>query len=222
MSTPPSVQIPDTPREKLMHSGPQALSDVELLAVLLGSGTQQSDVFNLAEKALKVVDSRNHELRYSHLQEVVGFGTAKSCLIVAALEFARRRIRPEGVRIRRASDVLPLVSHLADRRQEHFICISLNGAHEVIATRILTVGLANTAHVHPREVFSDPITDRACAVIAAHNHPSGDCTPSTEDIMVTTRLRHAGETLGIPLLDHIVFSRRGFYSFRESGTLSGN
>ena len=114
-------------------------------------------------------------------------------------------------------DVLPLIRHYADRKQEHFLCISLNGAKEVIATRTVSVGLVNKTQVHPREVFADPITDRASAVIVAHNHPSGALTPSKEDFEVTRQLKKAGETLGIRLLDHIIFNHNSYYNFLENG-----
>jgi DNA repair protein RadC len=115
--------------------------------------------------------------------------------------------------------VLPLIRHLADRKQEHFVCVSLNGANEVIATRIVSVGLVNRTQVHPREVFADPITDRATAVIVAHNHPSGSLEPSREDLDITRQIKSAGEILGIKLLDHVVFNQKGYYSFCEKGLL---
>jgi DNA repair protein RadC len=149
----------------------------------------------------------------------VGVGPAKASLIAAALEFARRRIRPEGLRISFPPDVLPLIRHYADRRQEHFISVSLNGANEVIAARVVSVGLVNKTQVHPREVFADPLTDCAAAVIVAHNHPSGTLEPSQEDIETTGRLKSAGEILGIRLLDHIVFNQKGYCSFLEKGLL---
>ena len=149
------------------------------------------------------------------LKSVGGVGLAIATLIAAALEFARRRIRPEGLRIGFPADVLPLIMNYADRKQEHFLCVSINGANEVIATRVISVGLANKSQVHPREVFADAITDRASAVIIAHNHPSGPLTPSREDIEVTTRLKGVGELLGIKLLDRIVFNAKGHYSFLE-------
>jgi len=108
---------------------------------------------------------------------------------------------------------------MADRKQEHFLCISLNGANEVIATRTISVGLVNKTQVHPREVFADPITDRASAIIIAHNHPTGGLAPSKEDIEITMRLKKAGETLGIKLLDHIIFSHKGHYSFLENNDI---
>jgi DNA repair protein RadC len=113
--------------------------------------------------------------------------------------------------------VLPLIRHYADRKQEHFICVSLNGANEVIATRVVSVGLVNKTQVHPREVFADSITDRATAVIVAHNHPSGSLEPSREDFEITDRIKSPGEVLGIRLLDHIVFNQKGYYSFCEKG-----
>ncbi|MCD6184806.1 MAG: DNA repair protein RadC [Deltaproteobacteria bacterium] len=209
----------ERPREKLQQKGPRALSDLELLAILLGSGTKSHDVMTLAGRILKVLDKGNAEPGVKDLQEIDGVGPAKATLIAAALEFARRRIRPEGFKIAFPPDVLPLIQNYADRKQEHFICISLNGANEVINTRVVSVGLVNKTQVHPREVFADPITDRASAVIVAHNHPAGGLIPSKEDIAVTRRLKDAGETLGIKLLDHIIFNHKGYYSFLETGEL---
>ena len=207
----------ERPREKLQAKGPEALSDLELMAILLGSGTKGSDVLTVAGRIVKVLDGRNEKLGLGELQEIEGVGPAKASLIAAALEFARRRIRPEGLRISFPPDVLPLIRHFADRRQEHFICVSLNGANEVIATRVVSVGLVNKTQVHPREVFADPITDRASAVIVAHNHPSGSLEPSKEDLDITAQLKSAAEILGIRLLDHIVFNQKGYYSFLEKG-----
>ncbi|HUX11678.1 MAG TPA: JAB domain-containing protein, partial [Spirochaetia bacterium] len=146
--------------------------------------------------------------------------SAKAALLSAAIEFSRRQLCPERRRIAFPADVLPLVRHFADRKQEHFISLSLNGAHEVSAVRVVSVGLVNRTIVHPREVYADPVTDRASAVIVCHNHPSGNVDPSSEDREVTRRLAAAGETLGIPLLDHVVFSERAYYSFLEHGEIA--
>jgi len=219
MATFRSLAINDRPRERLAKDGAGALSDVELLAVILGRGTAGRDLFRVAQEALHEIDRRNGCLSQRDLLGIRGIGAAQAGLIIAAMEFARRRIRPEGQKIREAQDIIPLVQHLADRKQEHFLCTSLNGAHEVIKTRVVTVGLLNSSQVHPREVFSDPIADRAAAVIVAHNHPSGDLTPSTEDIRVTEKLKAAGEILGIKLLDHVVFGVKGYVSFNERGLI---
>jgi DNA repair protein RadC len=205
----------DRPREKLQQKGAEALSDVELLAILLGSGTQKHDVMEVAERILKVVDGNKGKVSIEELQKIEGVGLAKATLIAAALEFVRRRIRPEGLKITFPVDVLPLIRHYADRKQEHFICVSINGANEVITTRVISVGLVNRTQVHPREVFADPITDRASAIIVAHNHPSGALIPSKEDLEITSQLKTAGEILGIKLLDHIIFNGKGYYSLLE-------
>jgi DNA repair protein RadC len=212
------IPVSERPREKLIARGASALSDMELLAIILGSGTKGKSVLSLAKEVLMAVDGKNGALLVEDLRVVDGIGTAKACLLTAAVEFARRRIHPEGTKIRGPEDVLPLIQHLADRPQEHVVCISLNGAHEVIAVRIVTVGLVNASQIHPREVFSDPLKDRACSIIVAHNHPSGELEPSPEDLAATRTIYDAGKTLGINLLDHLIFSKRGYVSLKERGT----
>ena len=210
-----NLNILDRPREKLTRLGAKILSDQELLAVLLGTGTKSVPVLSLAAKVVAELDRNYANLSLADLVKIPGLGSAKASMIMAAIELSRRRICSEGVRIKEPKDVIPLIAHLADRKQETFICISLNGAHEVIASRIVTIGLANLCQVHPREVFADPITDRACSVIVAHNHPSGNLNPSNEDKIVTERLKQAAVILGIKFLDHIIFSKRGFYSIES-------
>lgn len=210
----------DRPREKLQKKGPEALSDIELMAILLGSGTKGHDVMKVSSRILKVLDGNAKQPSIEELQQIEGVGFAKATSITAALEFARRRIRPEGLKILFPADILPLIQNYADRKQEHFICISINGANEVIKSRVVSVGLVNKTQVHPREVFADPITDRASAIIVAHNHPAGDLAPSTEDKEITGQLKSAGEILGVRLLDHIIFNKKGYYSFLENGELT--
>ena len=206
----------ERPREKLQQLGAGALSDTELIAILLGSGTRKYDVMELSNRIIRAVDNSKGKPDLEELLSIDGVGLAKATLISAALEFSRRRINPDGMKISFPTDVLPLIRHYADRKQEHFICISINGANEVIATRVVTIGLVNRSHVHPREVFADPITDRASAVIVAHNHPIGSLEPSREDREVTAMLKAAGKTLGIKLMDHIIFNKKGYYSFLEN------
>jgi len=202
----------ERPREKLLAKGAVNLSDEELLAVILGKGTRNIDVLSLAKKIISEIDDKGITISANELQEIGGMGVAKSALVAAAFEFVRRRIKPEGMRIQNPEDVLPLVRHYADRRQEHFIVVSLNGANEVINVRVVTKGLLNRTQVHPREVFAEAISDRAAAVILAHNHTSSNLQPSEEDIKVTERLVEAGKILGINVLDHLVFNEKGFNS----------
>lgn len=152
-------------------------------------------------------------------QKIKGVGLAKSTLILAAFEFAQRRIKPEGWRISFPADVLPLITHFADRKKEYLICISLNGAQEVITSRVVSVGRVNVNQVYPREVFADPIVDRAAAVILAQNRPAGGVEPGREDFELARRLKIAGEILGVKVLDYVIFDRKGYYSFLERGEI---
>jgi DNA repair protein RadC len=213
------LPIHERPREKLIERGVRALSDSELLALVIGSGIRGHDCLSIAGRMVEVLDNDPVSADPERLRKIKGVGWARALSITAALEFARRRIRPEGIKITFPTDAIPLVQPFAQRKQEHFLCLSLNGAHEIMAIRVVTIGLVDKTHVHPREVFADPITDRASAIIAAHNHPSGCLSPSREDREVTTQLRDAGELLGIKLLDHIIFNHRGYYSFLEEGAL---
>ena len=217
----PIDQIPaqDRPREKLLARGAKALSDQELLAILLGKGTTAIDVMTLADKLAKVVDEKGLNLRAEDLKQFGAVGDAKATLILAAIEFARRRIKPEGTKIETPADILPLVRHFADRKQEHFICATVNGANEVLNVRVISIGLIDRSPVHPREVFADAVADRASGIIVAHNHPAGPLEPSSSDLTVTRQLKSAGEIVGIELLDHIIFNRTGYFSFLENGTL---
>jgi len=205
------------PREKLLEKGATALSDQELIAILIGSGQKDRDVMTISNKLRKVLLQEGGNFSLDSLLRVEGIGPAKGCQILAGFELARRYLLTEEYKITKADDVLPLLSEIKDKKQEHFISISLNGANEVIETRIVTVGLLNQSQIHPREVFADVITDRAASVILGHNHPSGSLNPSNQDIATHKRLKEAGELLGINVLDHIIISKKGYFSFQENG-----
>jgi DNA repair protein RadC len=213
------IPIEDRPREKLLRQGAAALSDQELLAVLLGKGTPGMDVMQLAAKLARVIDEKGLGVRAEDLTEFDGMGDAKATLILAAIEFARRRIKPEGAKITTPADLLPHVRHFADRKQEHFLCASINGANEILNIRVVSIGLIDRSPVHPREVFADALADRASAIIVAHNHPAGSLEPSPADVEVTAQLKAAGSVVGIALLDHIIFNRTDYFSFLEAGRL---
>lgn len=209
----------DRPREKLLRKGAAALSDQELLAVLLGKGTRRMDVMKLAANLAKVIDAKGLDVQADDLREFDGVGDAKATVVLAALEFARRRIKPDGVKIETPADLLPHIRHFADRRQEHFLCVSINGANEILNVRVVSIGLVDRTPVHPREVFAEALSDRASAIIVAHNHPTGGLEPSAADVEVTKQLKAAGVVMGIALLDHIIFNHTGYFSFLESGRL---
>ena len=213
------LPLNERPREKLLEKGAKALSDQELLAIILGKGTQKNDVLSLSKKIVKVIDAKGLEFQAKDIIEIDGIGEAKATAISAAFEFVRRRIKPEGLKIKFPADILPLIQHYGDRKQEHFICVSINGANEVMNVRVVTIGIVNKSQVHPREVFADVIAERASAVIIAHNHPDGDLMPSNEDLQITKRLKEAAIILGLNLLDHIIFNTKGYYSFAEKNKL---
>lgn len=207
------------PREKLKEKGEQALSDVELLAVILGSGNKNQDVMNLAAIVVRQLAKHKGNISLETLTAIPGIGLAKAAQILASFELARRYIIKDTIKISNAQDVLPLLHDIADKQQEYFVGISLNGANEMIEKRIVTVGLLNKCQVHPREVFADVITDRAASVILAHNHPSGELKPSDSDLNIHEQLMEAGKILGISVLDHIIVTRKGYYSFQEQGLI---
>ena len=198
-------------KEKLRRYGPSYLKDSDLAALILRTGTRDEPSSALAEKVIDILDKYRGENVMEHLENLSGVGPGRAAALAAACELGRRYSGYARKQIMTAADLLPYVLHYSDRKQEHFVCASFTGAHEIIAIRTVSVGLLNKTLVHPREVFADPIADRAAAVIVCHNHPSGDATPSDEDLQITWRLADAGEILGIKLLDHIIIAANGGY-----------
>jgi DNA repair protein RadC len=207
----------DRPREKMGAKGAHALTDEELVQVILGRGVQGHDVRAMSKEIAKIIQEKKAGLAEADLTAIHGMGPAKAYQVLAAFELARRHLLKDTVRITTAADALPLLADIAGRQQEHFLCISLNGANEVIEKRTVTIGLLDRSQVHPREVFADVIADRAAAVIFAHNHPSGELKPSDADMKMHEQLTQAAKILGIRVLDQIIITRKGHYSFQEAG-----
>jgi len=215
---PRSLPKEDRPRERLLRGGAESLSDEDLLAVMLVSGIRGKNVTFFSRKLLAELNGVKEIPSAEELRDRVGLGISKACTIAAMLEFGRRKWAG-GQRIQYPRDIYNIIWHHADRRQERFLCLSLNSAHELLASRIVTIGLVNRTIVHPREVFADPIHDRASAIAVAHNHPSGNLQPSDEDREITQRLQSAGNILGIELLDHLIFSESSYLSLRQEGLI---
>jgi len=207
------------PREKLRDKGASALTDEELVAAILGMGTAGIDVRTIARQVAGLIREHKTGLTLEHLLAVPGVGLAKAGQILSAFELARRHLLKDTVKITVAQDILPLVADIAGKQQEYFVCISLNGANEVIEKRVVTIGLLDKTSVHPREVFADVIADRAAAVIFAHNHPSGELQPSEADLRMHEQLTEAAKILGIRVIDHMIIARKGYYSFQEAGII---
>lgn len=198
----------DRPREKLQTKGPAALSDFELLQALIGSGNKQADVSKIAKDLLKIIQRNGADLSYEQLKQITGMGSAKITELLAAIELAKRYlIDSDRPIIDSPEKVVEQLADIRDKKQEYFVCLTLDGANRLIAKRIITIGTLTASLVHPREVFADAITDRAASIIVAHNHPSGNNKPSDADIEITKRLQETGKLIGINLIDHIIVTK---------------
>ncbi len=211
----------DGPREKLERNGVSSLTDKELVMVLIGSGNSKCGVKEISDEVLKMLD-KNPNVSYDELRQIRGLGNAKTATVLASIELGRRKIKQKPKFLGTPGEIYQEIKHYASREQEHFIVILFNGALETLGTFVCTIGLIDKSLVHPREVFSPAIGKRAIGIAIAHNHPSGILTPSKNDIDITNRLIKAGNILGIKVLDHIVFSDEGYYSFMENGLMGRN
>jgi len=209
----------DKPREKLLKKGVEALKNDELLAILLGTGVQGKDVRKLAKEIVSLMDSDFDRLSIQNLCDIHGLGQAKASQILASLELSKRYLIRSNKRITSAEDVYDELRPFSTKRQEHFLTITLDGASHIINTRTVFIGTLNQSLVHPREVYADAIADRAAGIIIAHNHPSGTLEASRADIQITQRLKEVSKLVGIELLDHVILSKNGFYSFSDEGLL---
>ncbi|MBU1667970.1 DNA repair protein RadC [bacterium] len=209
----------DKPREKLVKKGVQSLKNDELLSVLLGSGIQGKDVRKLSREIVALLDSSFHTLNLEQLCNIHGLGIAKASQILASIELAKRYTSQGNKKITSAEDVYNELKPFATKQQEYFLTITLDGASHIINTRTVFIGTLNQSLVHPREVFTDAIADRAAGIIIAHNHPSGTLRASRADIQITQRLDEVSKLVGIELLDHVILARDGFYSFADEGLL---
>jgi DNA repair protein RadC len=210
-------QLPaaDRPREKLRTKGPQALSDFELLEVVIGKGAPNTDVGTIARSVQKQLRRGTNNLTYEKLLHIKGVSDATAGKILAAIELARRHLLKDNEPLNTIADYVARLDEIRTKQQEYFVCLSLDGGQRLIAKRTITIGTLNTALAHPREVFADAIADRAASVVLAHNHPSGDTAPSQQDISITQQLTAAGQLLGIILRDHIIVSKNSYFSFRQ-------
>lgn len=210
-------QLPaaDRPREKLQKKGAHALSDFELLEVVIGSGTRNSDVGTIARQVQKHLNLGNGILTFESLISIKGVSGATAGKLLAALELAKRHLIRDVEPLRSLQDVLARLDDIRHKHQEYLICISLDGGQRLIAMRTITIGTLDAVPAHPREVFADAIADRAASIVIAHNHPSGDTTPSQKDITFTQQLAGAGQLLGITVRDHIIVTKSEYFSFRQ-------
>jgi len=214
------IEKVDLPREKLEKTGVSSLKDEELLAIILGTGYKGKNVLQLAKEILKQYPADDFiRIPLSKLKSIKGIGTAKASVIAAAVELVKRGIDKNIISIKKPTDVLPYIADIKARHKEYFIVFYLNARNEILKREFVSVGILTASLVHPREVFSPAIAHSAASVIFVHNHPSGDSTPSEEDLKLTKRLVTAGEILGIEVLDHIIVTKTDFLSMKAKNLI---
>ena len=201
------------PREKLQARGAAALSDYELLMAIIGSGSAHADVTKIARDVRKILGEKGSNLAYEDLLKIKGLGAAKAAQLMASFELWRRQFEvSERPIIDSPEKAAEQFADIRDKKQEYFVCLTLDGANRLIAKRVISIGTLTASLVHPREVFAEAITDRAASIVVAHNHPSGNLEPSSADRQVTERLRQAGMILGIEISDHIIITKNSYTS----------
>lgn len=228
--TAPTIMIKDVPkddrpRERMLKVGANHLSNQELLAILLGSGTKDESVMSLSNRVLMHFEGLGlmHDAAIEELTAIKGIGTAKGVLILSAIELGKRmnQYKPnERYVIRSPKDGADYVmEEMRNLNQEHFVVLFLNTKNQIIQRQTIFIGSLNASIVHPREVFREAVKRSAASIIVVHNHPSGDPSPSQEDIHVTRRLLESGKLIGIDVLDHLIIGDRKFVSLKEKGYL---
>lgn len=212
----------ERPRERLLKYGPEALSNAELLAIILRTGTQKENVINLCSRIFSEYNLKQlSQANISKLTEIHGIGTAKAAQIAAVFELARKL---EGFtdepkrKIRSPADVYSLLyPKMREQKREKLVAILLDTKNQVLREEVISIGSLNANIVHPREVFKAALMESCASVILSHNHPSGDPTPSREDIAVTEKLIDGGKLLGIDVLDHVVIGDGKYVSLKDEG-----
>lgn len=216
----------ERPREKLIRYGSETLSNSELLAILIRTGSKEQSALELANT---VLSSDNNGIRFlakctvEELNTIKGIGKSKACQIIAAIELGKRLSRStleSKKAIRSPKDVKDIfIDDMRFLEKEHFKVVFLNTKNEIIAFETISIGSLNASIVHPREVFNRAIKKSSASIILLHNHPSGNCEPSKEDINVTKRLIEAGKIIGIEVLDHIIIGDGDYFSLKENSLI---
>lgn len=211
----------DRPREKMEKYGPEKLSDAELLAILLRTGTKDCNVLKLSQKILKKFPQEKIlTASLDELKNIHGLGKVKAIEIIACLELGKRILKDKkATLILSPKDVWENCKDIRDHKKEHFVIFYLDTRNQEIQREIISVGILNANLIHPREVFEPAIRHTAAQIIVAHNHPSGSCEPSDDDIAITKRLQEAGKILGIEIVDHVIVAKNSHLSLKEKSLI---
>lgn len=208
----------DRPRERFLKKGPEALSKSDLLAILLGSGIKGTNVQELSQQIIRKFGKNFLNITVDDLQEIPGIGQAKALQIASAISLVKRfytEDQASEIKISNSQDVIFLTYDLRDKKKEHLVCLYLNARNVLLKKEVISVGLLDKTLLHPREIFYPATELNAASVILAHNHPSGDSTPSEKDIEIVEKIAQAGEIMGISVIDFVIISEKGDYSFYE-------
>jgi len=208
----------DRPREKFLKKGPEALSKSDLLAIVLGSGIKGKNVQKLAQQIIKKFSANFLYVTVEDLQNIEGIGPAKALQIASAISLVKRfyeENKGNEIVIKNSKDVLSLTYDLKEKKKEYLVCLYLNARSVLLKKEIVSVGLLDKTLLHPREIFYPATELNAASVILVHNHPSGDSTPSEKDIQIVEKIAQAGEIMGISVIDFVIISESGHYSFYE-------
>lgn len=209
--------LTDLPREKLLRYGPEKLTETELISLMLNSGNRSNTVQKLSQQIIKKISlPKLPHANIETLRSIAGIGPAKAAALIAAFELSKRLLEHKKVTlIMTADEVWQELRDIRNRKKEHFVIFLLDARNQEIRREIISIGSLNASLVHPREVFELAIKSLASQIMLAHNHPSGDPTPSDADIQITQRLIHAGQLLGIEVIDHVIVTAKHYFSFRE-------
>lgn len=225
------MPINERPREKLLTKGTRAMSDYELLAILLRTGTAEEPVLDLSQNLIRKYGSLENlfEASLQDLMDYKGIGLAKAAELVSCITLAKRfskqRVDNENLRLSRQSITDPALAadfirdYIEDFSKEHFFVLNLDVRNRIIDADLISKGTLTASLVHPRETFESAIRKHSASIIVSHNHPSGDVSPSEEDIRISRRLKDAGKILGIELLDHIIVTKEKFCSLKDKGLI---
>lgn len=212
----------ERPRERLISHGEKQLSNAELMAIVLQSGSKEESALQLGHRVLSLFEGGLSDLTdvtYEELCNIKGIGPAKACQILAALELGKRSVKAKRKILGEVTSPGKVASFFQSEMQhlnkEHFVILFLNTKNMITSYETISVGSLNASIVHPREVFNRAIKKSAASIILVHNHPSGNPQPSKEDLKVTKRLKEVGEVVGINILDHLILTDKSYYSFKE-------
>lgn len=220
------IPVNDRPRERLINSGSNTLSNEELLAIILDTGTKDKSAKDLAISVLSKINhiSELKDINYQNLISIKGIGISKATKILSLIELSKRiNVKLETLNNIKANNSKVIYEYfkdkLMDEKQEYFYCLYLNNKKRIIKNKLLYIGTINQTLIHPRDIFKEAYLLSATAIICIHNHPSGNTAPSKEDIMMTKNLKEVGLIMGINVVDHIIIGKNSYYSFFENGDI---